>query len=96
MNRNRYSAIAHQNHTFYNPINPTKIDKVIELLALKANDKVIDIGAGKGEILLRIIEKYSSKCIAIEQYGDFTKQLQVNAKNRDALNNIEIIKKMLK
>ncbi|MDQ0859698.1 cyclopropane-fatty-acyl-phospholipid synthase family protein [Bacillus sp. V2I10] len=91
MDRNRYSAIAHQSHTFYNPINPSKIDKVIELLALKDNDKVIDIGAGKGEILLRIIERYRSKCIAIEKYGDFTEQLQVNAKNRGVLNNIEII-----
>jgi ubiquinone/menaquinone biosynthesis C-methylase UbiE len=91
MDRNRYSAIAHQSHTFYNPINPSKIDKVIELLALKDNDKVIDIGAGKGEILLRIIERYRSKCIAIEKYGDFTEQLQVNAKKRGVLNNIEII-----
>ncbi|MDM5225085.1 class I SAM-dependent methyltransferase [Cytobacillus sp. NJ13] len=91
MDRNRYSAIAHQNHTFYNPINPTKIDKVIELLSLKENDKVIDIGAGKGEILLRIIERYRSKCIAIEKYSDFTEQLQVNAKNRGVLKNIEII-----
>ncbi|MBD8028651.1 class I SAM-dependent methyltransferase [Ureibacillus sp. Re31] len=91
MDRNRFSAIAHQNHTFYNPINPTKIDKVIELLELTGNDKVIDIGAGKGEILLRIIERYRSKCIAIEKYSDFTEQLQVNAKNRGLLKNIEII-----
>lgn len=70
MDRNKFSAIAHKNHSFYNPVNPAKIDKVVELLSLTANDKVIDIGAGKGEILLRIIEKFSSNCIAIEQYSD--------------------------
>ncbi|RBP87620.1 methyltransferase family protein [Cytobacillus firmus] len=93
MDRNRYSAIAHQSHTFYNPMNPSKIEKVIEILDLKDNDKVIDIGAGKGEILFRIIERYSAKCIAIEKYVGFTEQLQVNAENRGVLNNIEIITK---
>lgn len=92
MDRNKFSAIAHKNHAFYNPVNPTKIDKVIELLFLTTHDKIIDIGAGKGEILLRIIENYSSNCIAIEQYGDFVEQLKVNAKNRGVLNNIEVIK----
>lgn len=91
MDRNKFSAIAHKNHSFYNPINPTKIDKVIELLSLTENDKIIDIGAGKGEILLRIIEKHGTKCTAIEQYDGFTEQLKVNAKNRGVLNNIEII-----
>jgi cyclopropane fatty-acyl-phospholipid synthase-like methyltransferase len=91
LDRNKFSAIAHQNHSFYNPVNPAKIDKIIELLSLKDNDKVIDIGAGKGEILLRIIEKYRSNCVAIEQYGDFAEQLKVNSKNRGFLNNIEII-----
>jgi ubiquinone/menaquinone biosynthesis C-methylase UbiE len=93
MDRNRYSAIAHQSHTFYNPVNSSKIDKVIELLDLKDNDKVIDIGAGKGEILFRIIERYRAKCIAIEKYVGFTEQLQVNAEKRGVLNNIEIITK---
>lgn len=91
MDKNKFSAIAHQNHTFYNPINEKKIDKVIELLALKDNDKVIDIGAGKGEILLRIIERYQSKCTAIEKYAYFTEQLQVNAQSRGISNNIKII-----
>ena len=91
LDRNKFSAIAHKNHSFYNPVNPAKIDKVVEILSLTANDKVIDIGAGKGEILLRIIEKYSSNCIAIEQYSNFVEQLKVNAKNRGALNNIEIL-----
>ncbi|CAM3829916.1 hypothetical protein GCM10009865_05550 [Aeromicrobium ponti] len=92
MDKNKFSAIAHQNHSFYNPVNPAKIDKVIELLSLTANDKIIDIGAGKGEILLRIIEKYSSNCIAIEQYDGFAEQLKVNAKNKGILNNIQVIK----
>lgn len=91
LDRNKFSAIAHINHVFYSPVNPTKIDKVIELLSLTDNDKIIDIGSGIGEILLRIIEKYGSTGIAIEHYGNFAEQLKVNAKNRGVLNNIEVI-----
>jgi len=92
LDRNKFSAIAHKNHSFNNPISPSKLNKVIELLSLTANDKVIDIGAGKGELLLRISEKYSSHCTAIEQFGDFTEHLKENAKNRGVLNNITVIK----
>lgn len=91
MDRNKFSAIAHRNHSYYNPVSLTKINKVIELLSLAANDKIIDIGAGKGEILLQIIEKYRSSCTAIEHFGDFAKQLKANANNRGILNNIEVI-----
>jgi ubiquinone/menaquinone biosynthesis C-methylase UbiE len=92
LDRNKFSAIAHNNHAFYSPVNPTKIDNVIELLSLTSSDKVIDIGAGKGEILLRIIEKYSSNGFAIEQCSEFAEQLKVNAKNRGILNKIEVNK----
>ena len=58
LDRNKYSAIAHRHHTFYNPMNPDKINTVIDLLSLTSEGNVLDIGSGKGEILLRIIEKY--------------------------------------
>ncbi|WP_059173346.1 cyclopropane-fatty-acyl-phospholipid synthase family protein [Bacillus sp. FJAT-27445] len=91
MDRNKFSAIAHKNHSLYNPINVTKLNKVMELLSLTANDKVIDIGAGKGELLLQISKKYSSHCVAIEQYSGFIEQLEKNAKNRGIQNNVEVI-----
>lgn len=91
MDKNKFSAIAHKNHSLYNPISESKLNKVMELLSLTSNDKVIDIGAGKGEFLLRISEKYSSHCVAIEQYSGFIEQLKENAKNRGIQNNVEVI-----
>ncbi|MEC3884905.1 class I SAM-dependent methyltransferase [Halobacillus sp. HZG1] len=92
MDSNKFSSVGHKNHSFYNPISPSKLDEVIKLLSLTEKDKVIDVGAGKGELLLRISENYNSHCTAIEQFGDFTEQLKENAKNRGVLNNITVIK----
>jgi len=91
LDRNKFSAIAHRDHAFYNPLSEEKINRVINFLSLNPSDNVIDIGAGKGEFLLRVIEKYHSQGVAIEQYDGFTELLQSNAADRGVVANIEII-----
>ena len=68
MDRNKFSAIAHRNHAFSNPISETKLMKMIEIVSPQAFDKVIDIGAGKCELLIRLVEKYQVSATAIELY----------------------------
>lgn len=91
MEKNKYSAIAHQHHDFYNPISSEKLDKVISLLSLQESDEVIEIGSGKGEFLLRVMEKYNAHCVAIELFEGYTNQLKTNAADRGLLKNVEII-----
>jgi len=59
LNRNKLLAIAHRNHTFSNPISELKMMKMIEKVPLKSQDKVIDIGSGKCELLIRLVENYN-------------------------------------
>ncbi|MFY4775771.1 SAM-dependent methyltransferase [Metabacillus sp. RGM 3146] len=91
MDKNKYSAIAHQHHSIFNPLPASKIDKIIKLLSLHASDNVIDIGSGKGEILLRIIERYKAKCTAIEQFEGYAEKLRLCAGKRGILKKIDII-----
>ncbi|MHC8970094.1 SAM-dependent methyltransferase [Priestia aryabhattai] len=58
MDRNKYSSIAHREHLFSNPISEIKINKIIDFLQLEPHAKVLDIGAGKCELLIRLVEKY--------------------------------------
>ncbi|NGQ95404.1 class I SAM-dependent methyltransferase [Brevibacillus sp. SYP-B805] len=66
MDRNKFSAIAYRNHVFSNPINEAKLMKALQFLTLSPGDRVVDAGAGKCELLIRLIEQYQVKATAIE------------------------------
>ena len=51
---------------FNSPISPEKAHRLIELLALKENDRVLDVGCGTGEFLIRVLEKYQAHGIGVD------------------------------
>jgi len=53
-----YTAIAHESLAFMNPLAEEDVDEMIEALELEAGAHVLDLGCGKAEILLRIVERY--------------------------------------
>jgi len=82
MDRNKFSHIGHAHHTFYNPISESKVERILNLVKLNPLDKVVDIGSGKCEILIRLIEKYNIVGTGIELYEGFIKEAQQNAAGR--------------
>jgi SAM-dependent methyltransferase len=82
MDRNKFSAIAHRSHAFSNPISETKIMKMLSIISPKASDKVIDIGAGKCELLIRLVENYHVAATAIELYDGAIEEAKRNASSR--------------
>lgn len=67
MDRDRYSFIAHSSHTICNPISDAATDEAIARLGLPPGARVVDIGAGKGEMLARIAERFGAACLAVER-----------------------------
>jgi SAM-dependent methyltransferase len=53
-----FTAIAHEGLAFMNPLAEEDVDEMIEALELEAGAHVLDLGCGKAEILLRIVERY--------------------------------------
>lgn len=66
MNRAKLSAIAHSDHLFANPIGEAKIDRVLGLLDLPAGARVLDVGCGNAELLIRLIELYDVVGIGVD------------------------------
>ena len=57
MDRDRISAITHGDRPFHNPLGMARIDAAIDRLGLGPGDRVLDVGCGPGELLVRIVER---------------------------------------
>ena len=54
----RLDRIAHVGIDLMNPMPVAKLDEVLDLLALEAGARVVDLGCGKGELLRRLAARY--------------------------------------
>jgi len=45
-----FSAIAHRDHDYCNPISAARIDRMLDIVPLNANARVLDLGCGRGEL----------------------------------------------
>lgn len=74
MDRARFSFIAHRHLTFCNPISEAKIERAMGLMGLRPGDSVIDWGAGKCELLIRLVRRYGVRGVGVELAGLFASE----------------------
>jgi SAM-dependent methyltransferase len=60
------SAIAHAGLVFQNPLDVHKVDAFVERLPLAPGARVVDLGCGKGELLLRILERHDVSAVGVD------------------------------
>lgn len=58
--------ITHRDHVICNPLSPAKLDELVELLDLTAGARVLDIACGKGELLVRLAERYAVEGVGVD------------------------------
>ena len=66
MNHQKFSAIAHRDHDYCNPISAAKIERLLDLLPLDETSRALDLGCGRAELALRIIERFGSPVVAVD------------------------------
>jgi cyclopropane fatty-acyl-phospholipid synthase-like methyltransferase len=59
--------IAHKYQSIMNPVTEAKLNSLIPLLKLKDDSSVLDIGCGKGEMLIKLAENYRIKGIGVDK-----------------------------
>src|SRR4029079_15978027 len=65
MDRLRFSAIAHRRLVFCNPLGGASVDRVIDALELPRGARVLDIGCGKAELLVRLARRSAAAAVGV-------------------------------
>jgi SAM-dependent methyltransferase len=67
LDRWKFYDIIHRRHTVMNPVNEDGLEHLYGLLELGRGARVIDVGCGKGEMLIRLAEKYHVKGVGVDK-----------------------------
>lgn len=66
MRRDEISAATHGDLALHNPLDPARLDEVIWRVPLRPEDRVLDIGCGVGELLLRLHARHGAGGVGID------------------------------
>ena len=71
MDRTRYSTIAHHHHLFCSPLSAATVDSMIQMMDLPRGARVLDVGCGKAEMLIRAVEQCEGNGVGIDPNAAF-------------------------
>jgi SAM-dependent methyltransferase len=64
--RARVSAICHGRLAFHNPLDPRRVDEVVGHAELGPGARVLDVGCGPGELLIRLAERFGATGLGVD------------------------------
>ena len=90
MDQTKFTTIAHRDHAICNPIGSDKTDRVIALLDLPPGARVLDVGCGKAEMLMRLIERYGCSAVGVDSNPHFLAEARARAFDRGVAGQLEL------
>lgn len=87
----KYYDITHRRHVVCNPMSIPNLDELINVIDLKPRAKVVDIACGKGEMLVRLAERYGISGVGVDISPFCVADCQKKAKERIPGANIEFV-----
>jgi ubiquinone/menaquinone biosynthesis C-methylase UbiE len=79
LDRVRFSTLAHRDHRFLGPVDPDGLERMFANLVLQPSDEVLDIGFGKGEMLIRLIERFGVSGVGVDPNSAFLDEAKSEA-----------------
>ncbi len=62
----KFFGITHRDHIFCNPLDGSRVDELIGLLDLPPGARVVEAACGKGELLVRLAERYRISGLGVD------------------------------
>jgi cyclopropane fatty-acyl-phospholipid synthase-like methyltransferase len=86
----RFTSIAHRHHRFCNPVSEVATDRVLNGLELARGDRVLDVGCGPAEMLLRLIERRGIQGVGVDTNPFFLEAARYRAESRGVADWLEL------
>jgi cyclopropane fatty-acyl-phospholipid synthase-like methyltransferase len=71
VDRDRYSLLAHARLRYANPLSPLHHEALLDRLGLGPSSRVVDVGCGQGELLIRLVERFGLHAVGIDASRTF-------------------------
>jgi SAM-dependent methyltransferase len=71
--------ISEADHRIMNPLSPEKLALIGELCRLSSDDRVIDLGCGKGELLCTWAARHASAGVGVDGHAPFVRAAEARA-----------------
>ena len=78
----RFTTIAHRDHSFLSPLSGPKVDQVLSMLELQQGARVLDVGCGKGEMLVRLAGRSNVRGVGLDVNPAFLADARARAAER--------------
>lgn len=82
MEHSKFTTIAHSDHVFCSPLTSPKVDQILGLLDLSPGERVLDVGCGKAEVLVCLIERFYVKGVGVDTNRHFLSEARSKAVER--------------
>jgi ubiquinone/menaquinone biosynthesis C-methylase UbiE len=80
VDQDTFTSIAHRDHRYLNPIGADTMDAVLRLARLAPGAKVVDLGCGKAEALIRLVELYGVDAVGVDRNARFLAEADERAR----------------
>lgn len=87
----KFYDITHSELVVCNPISEEKLGRLVDLLRLPTDSRVVDIGCGKGEFLIRLAEAYGARCVGVDLSPHFIAAARERVRARAQGENVTLV-----
>ncbi|MGH0032548.1 MAG: SAM-dependent methyltransferase [Myxococcota bacterium] len=87
----KFFDVGHRDHHVCNPTSEAALDALVEILALDADARVLDVGCGKAEPLLRIVQRHGCRGVGVDLSEGFLREARAKVEAAGLADRIEIV-----
>jgi SAM-dependent methyltransferase len=81
--REKFTSVAHRHHVFCSPMGEEKAEELLTCLRLRSGDRILDVGCGKAELLIRMAERFGVAGVGIDRSPVFLAEARSGSQRLD-------------
>lgn len=87
----KHTLVAFAGHDLLHPVDEDRLDALLSRLALDHGARVVELGAAKGELLIRLAESYGIRGTGIDERAELVELARGEAESRTESSELEFV-----